>query len=72
MQKIQFHKVQPGERIKLPIVKGKVGWSIKCCDCALEHVLLFEPHKTYMLVGAWRRDDIPILVLPKKHYKKQK
>ena len=65
MKKVKFHKVVAGEKIDLSLTKGKCVWSIKCCDCGLEHVVLLVPKKTKISIGAWRRDEIASMVLPK-------
>jgi len=64
MKKVKFHKVLAGERIILKMDKGKCVWTIKCCDCGLEHILLLVPKRNTIEIGAWRRDDIANLVLP--------
>jgi len=72
MIKVKYHKAIAGEKISLSLTKGRCVWSIKCCDCGLEHMLLLVPKKNKILIGAWRRDDILNLTLPKKHYRPKK
>ena len=63
--KLKYHKVKPGEKIILKLDKGRAAWTIKCCDCGLEHMLLLVPKKRSIEIGAWRHDDILNMVLPK-------
>lgn len=70
--KTKFHRVKPGEKITLQLTKGRCVWSIKCCGCGLEHIVLLVPKKTKILVGAWRTDDLPSMTLPKSHVKQHK
>jgi hypothetical protein len=62
----RFHQVKSGERIELPLTKGRCAWTIRCCDCGLEHVLLMVPSKRKISIGAWRMDELAALTLPRK------
>jgi len=60
----RYHKAKPGEKLILSLNKGRCAWTIKCCDCGLEHILFLVPKKNKIEIGAWRRDDILNMVLP--------
>jgi len=66
MKKLEYYHVKPGEKVILRLDNGKCAWTIKCCDCGLEHIVLLAPKHKTIEIGAWRRDDILNMVLPKK------
>jgi hypothetical protein len=68
--KTRFHHAKPGEKIVLRLSKGRCVWTIKCCDCGLEHVILLVPKRRELHIGAWRLDDVLRLALPKAYSKR--
>jgi len=52
-------QVRNGEPQKYWLRKsGKAVIGTVCCDCSLVHDMIFTPRKRYILVKAWRDDNL--------------
>ncbi len=72
MKKLKYTKVKQGDTVILPIKNKQAAWNIKCCDCALEHAVLFRTSNKELAVSIWRMDDLRATMTPKEHYKYNK
>lgn len=51
----RYHAPKPGEPTTLRGRRGRYGWKVMCCDCALVHVFLIEKApRSRLVVRAWR------------------
>lgn len=70
MMKIHAKQVTNGEPQKYWLRKnGKAVVGIVCCDCSLVHDMVFTPRKHYILVRAWRDEELTKAL--RKQYKKK-
>jgi len=72
-RKVKYEKVKQGQPVTIPIRNKQGAWAIKCCDCGLEHVVLFNAERRKNLIASvWRMDDINAAQTPKDHYVEKK
>ncbi len=72
MKRIKYQKVKQGESVFIPVRKRQAAWVIKCCDCSLEHAVIFKVSREALNASVWRMDDLRATMTPKEHYKYNK